>query len=175
MRYKELEALNGVYRVYEDGTVMSNIRKTAQVEWHELHQGINTKGYHRVWLSFITNQKRAWRVHRLVAKCFLDPPDISERNIINHKDGDKSNNHYSNLEWCTQAENMVHAKLNGLIGSRKDIGGKPVSVTFEFPTARTAERFLNLEPEAIARLARGKTKFSQKYPITDVHYIKEKK
>lgn len=45
-------------------------------------------------------------VHRLVAKCFLDNPDNKE--IVNHKDQNKENNHIDNLEWCTRSENAIH-------------------------------------------------------------------
>jgi hypothetical protein len=51
-------------------------------------------------------------VHRLVAKCFLDNPDNKE--IVNHKDQNKQNNHIDNLEWCTYSENAIHFyKMSG--------------------------------------------------------------
>lgn len=49
------------------------------------------------------------RVHRLVALTWLPPPTDSEKIEINHKDGNKQNNHVSNLEWVTKAENALHA------------------------------------------------------------------
>lgn len=55
-------------------------------------------------------------IHRLVAKLFI--PNIeSEKNIVNHKDGNSLNNHYTNLEWVTQQENVVHAVETGLFES----------------------------------------------------------
>lgn len=52
-------------------------------------------------------------IHRLVAAVFLDNPDNKPQ--VNHKDGNKANNHYSNLEYCTNLENATHARLNGLM------------------------------------------------------------
>lgn len=53
-----------------------------------------------------------FRVHRLVAEAFCYGR-TEEKNIVNHKDLNKLNNHYKNLEWCTQQENIDHAKENG--------------------------------------------------------------
>ena len=48
-------------------------------------------------------------IHVLVADNFLEPSKIDRKIlIVNHKDGIKSNNKLSNLEWMTQKENMNH-------------------------------------------------------------------
>lgn len=46
-------------------------------------------------------------MHRLVAEMFIKRG--YGKNIVNHKDGNRLNNHASNLEWCTQKENIKHA------------------------------------------------------------------
>ena len=51
-------------------------------------------------------------VHRLVAKYFLDSKNIKA--TVNHKDGNKENNHYENLEYATYSENNQHAYNSGL-------------------------------------------------------------
>ena len=52
------------------------------------------------------------RLHRAVAKAFIpNPENLPE---VNHIDGNKLNNHASNLEWTTHKKNMEHAYSTGL-------------------------------------------------------------
>ena len=62
--------------------------------------------YKRVTLSRSNIQKR-FQVHRLVATYFIE--NNKSKSCVNHIDGNPSNNHYSNLEWCTYSENEIHS------------------------------------------------------------------
>ena len=63
----------------------------------------NPKRYLSVVLSR-NNIKKTVQVHRLVGKYFVD--GYFDGAVINHKDRDKHNNYYKNLEWVTQRENV---------------------------------------------------------------------
>ena len=82
---------------------------------HQSNRFIKTfkqnRGY---WLAHLraNNQRKTMLVHRLVALAFIPNPD--ELPEVNHKDGDKDNNHASNLEWSTHADNIDHAYKNRL-------------------------------------------------------------
>lgn len=71
----------------------------------------NLKGYLQVGLT-LNGKKYPKRVHRLVAEAFIPNPHNLPQ--INHKDGNKLNNSVSNLEWCTNRENIKHSWDNGM-------------------------------------------------------------
>ncbi len=60
----------------------------------------------------ITLDQVKYSIHRLVALQFLPNPD--NKPSVNHKDGNKLNNHVDNLEWATLSENSRHAFDTGL-------------------------------------------------------------
>lgn len=62
--------------------------------------------------------------HRVEAQAFIPNPDNLPE--VNHKDGDKLNNHVDNLEWCTERENSCHREN---IISKKVKGSKYVGVS----------------------------------------------
>ncbi|AYP69081.1 putative HNH endonuclease [Acinetobacter phage BUCT629] len=50
-------------------------------------------------------------IHTLVAMMFLEEKPLWAQ-VINHKDGDKTNNAVENLEWSTHKDNNRHARIN---------------------------------------------------------------
>ena len=101
-----MKQIIGDYFVTEDGKIWSN--KTNKY----IAQRIGSKGYYLVNLS-INGKCKTYQVHRLVAEAFIPNPENYP--VINHKDGNKHNNHFENLEWCTYQHNAQHAVENGLI------------------------------------------------------------
>ncbi len=61
-------------------------------------------------------------VHELVAEAFLGKRPAASH--VNHKDGDKLNNHASNLEYVTAAENTRHAYRLGLLKAQGEANGR---------------------------------------------------
>jgi len=73
------------------------------------------KGYLALVLPRISSERSGGAyVHRLVALAFLGPANGRQ---VNHKDGNKTNNHFSNLEWVSAHGNMQHAHDHKLIQS----------------------------------------------------------
>ena len=79
---------------------------------------IDNDGYIQVGIYRINMPVKHARLHRLVAKAFIPLPDRvdipPEELVVNHKDGNKTNNFVGNLEWCSTYENTRHAIETGL-------------------------------------------------------------
>jgi len=67
---------------------------------------IGSHGY--ITISFDTKHKKL--AHQVVARAFLGDPEYKQ--VVNHKDGNKKNNHIDNLEWSTYKQNNNHAREN---------------------------------------------------------------
>ena len=107
---KPIQEFNGEYEVSNLGRVRSMKRYYGLVG-RIMPQTIQRKGYYAVtfWMN---NKAYCRKVHRLVIEAFTPNPDSLP--CINHIDGNKLNNHVSNLEWCTYQANMQHAVRTGL-------------------------------------------------------------
>ena len=94
-----------MYDVYEDGKVFSfHTNKFLSGE-------VTVHGYLQYTLS-INGESKRYKAHRLVAQLWINNPNNYE--VVNHIDGNKMNNHYSNLEWCDYEHNNKHARETGL-------------------------------------------------------------
>lgn len=70
---------------------------------------LNLGGYLFCSLYEPCNEKGTmFLIHRLVAMYFVEG-ETKLKCIVNHKNGDKTNNHYNNLEWVTYRRNSEHA------------------------------------------------------------------
>lgn len=101
--------MTDLFDVSEDGKVVTRT-KTGNT----LKQTILKNGYVKVH-TVIDKKMVNVLVHRLVAIKYIPNPE--GKGFVNHKDGDKTNNHKDNLEWVTSLENMAHAKENNLLRS----------------------------------------------------------
>lgn len=65
---------------------------------------VNEKGYLYITLSNELG-KKTFKIHRLVALHYVKNPKNKPQ--AHHKDEDKQNNYYYNLEWTTNKENSI--------------------------------------------------------------------
>ena len=108
----------GFYEVSNLGRVKSIARWKPQnnggkcwVEDRILNNSVNNRGYVRLCLHRDSKGK-SYKLSRLVAQAFV--PNPNNLPYVNHIDGVKTNDIYTNLEWCSQSDNVKHAYTCGL-------------------------------------------------------------
>ena len=115
--WKVVKDYEGYYEISDLGNVRSLDRRyTDSIGRNVFKKGRVQKkyirrNYYSVWLNK-DNKSTPFTIHRLVALSFLPK---SEKQYVNHIDGDKLNNEWYNLEFCTARENTMHAIENKLI------------------------------------------------------------
>jgi len=112
--WRKVKGYESYYEISNKGNVKSLIgwdgKKYIERE-KILKQTFTSTGYKKVEL-YMLKKRKSKKVHRLVAIAFIDNPN--NKPYINHIDGNPLNNNVSNLEWCTQQENVIHAIRIGL-------------------------------------------------------------
>ena len=119
--WKPIKGYEQLYQVSNLGNI-SNYRKI-------MKPFENNSGYLVIDLRCNKTRKKCL-VHRLVAEAFVE--NSNNYPLVNHKDGNKHNNASSNLEWCTNSENILHARRTGLNPYNLPSKGKKLGKTSKF-------------------------------------------
>ena len=107
LKYHKLE-FNHNYFISSRGFLISLLG-----EFHILKPRKGKNGYTQYYIrDKNTGKRKDYKASRLVAQAFILNPDNLP--VVNHIDGDKTNNDVKNLEWCTYSYNNIHAFKTGL-------------------------------------------------------------
>lgn len=107
------------YQINTNGIILSKDRIVRckqgfrKIPGKQLKHRKDSSGYHYVTL-YNDQGSKLFRIHRLLMIVF-NPIENYNNFVVNHLDGNKTNNSLSNLQWCTHSENVKHALVNGLL------------------------------------------------------------
>lgn len=154
---------------------ISGGKKPRKIKGKTIKKQINTTGYYDVIL-WKDGKGKHQSIHRLVAKAFIE--NKQNKKEVNHKDGNKLNNHVSNLEWVTPSENIIHAYKTNLIRYNEDAVKKRAKKCrkkvkmFEYETNKyictfesitEASNTMKLDKSNLVKVLKGKYKYIDKY------------
>lgn len=154
-----IDLIENYYEISEKGKIYSKRTSKELKYW----LSPNKVGYPTVML-YLGDKKVKVPIHRLVALKYLDNPN--NYNYVNHIDGNKENNHISNLEWCTAKQNTAH--LMNVLGHnmgrikviKKDKDG---NILKTYNSIKEASEDTGIEYSSLAKCVRGVYKTSGGY------------
>lgn len=145
----EFRQIPGHPDYYVSNTGLIKSRKWGKVRL--LKPKLDASGYNRVGL-YTDGKFKNMLVHRVVAQVFISNDGKRQ---VNHIDGDKSNNHVINLEWCTISENVRHSYdiLKRKPSYRKAV--RCIETGIEYDSALQASRLTGINYVCIGNVTRG--------------------
>lgn len=158
------------YWISNRGEIISKRTKKEK----EIKQVYNKKtGYKQATLLVTRKgEKPVWRKtfypHQLVAKAFVENPNGYNR--VNHKDLDKGNNHFWNLEWVSQEQNIHHYYNSDVKNKPRNMRAIEVwdikgNFLGEFPSISKGAKEVGTSASTLHQILTGETKQSTKYIV----------
>lgn len=151
---------NEVWKTFRDSVYqVSNLGRVRNTKTNRILKGNKADcGYIRVDIQLPGEKRRKYMVHQLVYECFVSPI----YDIINHIDGNKTNNKIENLESVTHQENMQKAANETNAWNFKKVAQYDLEGNYiqTFLNASAAARVVNILPSSMRnaiRLRDGKT------------------
>ena len=119
--WRPLIAFEELYEISNFGKLISKSRKLKQRNRETGNKfkdaNLVTPRIHNGGYLRYSVRRKDYYIHRLVYEHFVGK--IPEKYDINHIDGNKTNNHVSNLELANRRANHIHAIHNGLVHKNK--------------------------------------------------------
>lgn len=164
--WKDIEGYEGKYQVSNMGRIRSVDRyiqcgsMTRFFKSRMLALVISNKGY--VCVRFL---EKSFSVHRLVAKAFV--PGYFQGAQVNHKDENKLNNRWDNLEWMTAEDNFSYGtrleRCNKWVEDNMGVPVEQLSLDGQhiatFPTQSAAARILGITRWRVQKALKGEYNF----------------
>lgn len=100
-----------LYLISSDGKIYSKYKKGILIP------KVDKDGYLALTLRRESNEEKPkdWKIHQLVALVYIgNPPQYLNDPTVDHIDGNKNNNHYSNLRWIERNVNSSIRKNKGV-------------------------------------------------------------
>lgn len=140
-----------------DRNIIDKNGKERKIKGRIMKQNKKENGYMQINLKEYGRSKY-YSVHRLVAMAFI--PNIKELPCVNHKDENKENNNYLNLEWCDMMYNNHygnHIERCAKGKSKRVKAYKHETNEFigEFESVKKTAEFLGLNSKSVSAVCRG--------------------